>query len=309
MAFLSISPMHFSQAVSAVDPARTEADFCPNAQTSGKEAAMSTQGEHLDRFRALHAPGNVLVLPNAWDAASARLTEEAGAAAIATSSAAVAWGHGYPDGDVVPNETVFTAVKEILRVISLPLSVDSEGGYSDDPEKVAAFVLKLIELGVAGINIEDGKSPPELLATKIEAIKRAAKAKDADIFINARCDVYLHNLVPDDAKLGEIIRRGNLYREAGADGLFAPVMADLAQIGEVVSAIDLPVNILIMRAVPVISELKAAGVRRVSAGALIGRAAYGQAQAATKMLLNEGRYDAIFATSADCPDFNVYFKP
>ncbi|HEX3652126.1 MAG TPA: isocitrate lyase/phosphoenolpyruvate mutase family protein [Rhizomicrobium sp.] len=268
---------------------------------------MTTQAERLEQFRALHAPGRMLVLPNAWDAASARMVQELGAGAIATSSAAVAWSHGYPDGDMVPNETAFTAVKEILRVVSLPLSVDSEGGYSDDPEKVAAFVLTLIELGVAGINLEDGKSSPELLGQKIAAIKGAAKANAAGVFINARCDVYLHDLVPDDAKLAEMIRRGKLYRDAGADGLFVPAMHDLREIGEVVSAIDLPINILAMRVVPPIAELKSAGVRRVSIGALTARCAYGAALRGVTTLLKDGRYDAIFATSADCPDFNKFF--
>ena len=104
------------------------------------------------------------------------------------------------------------------------------------------------------------------------------------------------------------MRRGKLYAEAGADGLFMPGMSDLSQIREMVNAIALPVNILIMRTVPPIAELKSAGVRRVSAGALIGRAAYGAARNATKMLLSAGKYDAIFATSADCPNFNGYFE-
>ena len=270
---------------------------------------MSTQQERVQQFRALQAPGSVLVLPNAWDAASARLTQEAGAAAIATSSAAVAWCHGYADRECIPTETALAAVREVMRAVSVPVTVDSEAGYSQDADTVAGHVSALIGLGAAGINIEDGTDPPELLAAKIIAVKRAARARNADIFVNARCDVYLQNLAPDERKLEESIRRGKLYRDAGADGLFMPGMADLAQIRDVVTAIDLPVNILIMRAVPAIAELKAAGVRRVSAGALIGRAAYGQALAATKMLLDEGRYDAIFATSADCPDLNAYFAP
>ncbi len=268
---------------------------------------MSSQADRLSQFRALHAPGRILVLPNAWDATSARMAQELGAEAIATSSAAVAWCHGYPDGDIVPNETVFAAVKEIARVISVPLSVDSEGGYSSDPEQVAAFVLQLIEFGVAGINLEDGGSPPELLCGKIAAIKRAAKAKGADVFINARCDVYLHNLVPDDAKLAEMIRRAELYAQAGADGLFAPAMHDLKEIGEVVRAIDLPVNILAMKVVPPVAELKSVGVRRLSIGAITARAAYGAAFRGVTALLKEGRYDTLFETSSDCPNFNALF--
>jgi 2-methylisocitrate lyase-like PEP mutase family enzyme len=219
----------------------------------------------------------------------------------------LAWCHGYADREHLPTEVALSAAREILRVVSVPVSVDSEAGYSEDAAKVAEHVLALIYAGAAGINLEDGTEPPELLSTKIRATKQAAKARDVDIFINARCDVYLQNLAPDVRKLEESIRRGKLYAEAGADGLFMPGMSDLAQIRSVVNAIDLPVNILIMNTVPPIAELKAAGVRRVSAGALIGRAAYGAANGAMKMLLSEGRYDAIFATSEDCPNFNGFF--
>src|ERR1700679_1669428 len=158
-----------------------------------------------ETFRALHAPGHILVLPNAWDAASARAGEDAGAEAIATSSAAVAWSHGYPDGELIPAATLVTMVREIIRVVKLPVSVDSEAGYSHDPAKVADFVGALIDAGAAGINLEDGSASPDLLAAKITAIKKAAKARGADIFINARADVYLRNLVADDAKLAETI--------------------------------------------------------------------------------------------------------
>jgi len=268
---------------------------------------MSTQQDRLAKFRALCAPGQILVLPNVWDAASARLVQEAGASAIATSSAAVAWCHGYADGEAIPTETALAAVSEIIRVTSVPVSVDSESGYSSDPAKVADFVSALINLGAVGINLEDGKGPPQLLCDKIIAIKRAAKSKSADIFINARCDVYLQNLVEDDRKFDEAIRRGKLYADAGADGLFLPAMTDIAQIRNAVHAVSLPVNILIMKIAPGVAELKAAGVRRVSAGALTGRAAYGQAQQAVRMLLSEGKYDAIFARSGDCPNFNAFF--
>jgi 2-methylisocitrate lyase-like PEP mutase family enzyme len=269
---------------------------------------MASQKDRVVQFRALHAKGDVLVLPNAWDAASARLVQDMGARAVASSSAAVAWCHGYADHETMPREVVMTSAREMLRVIDVPLSVDSEAGYSSDLAKVADHAMALIDLGVAGINLEDRQDPPDLLAAKIKAIKTAAKAKDADIFINARSDVYLGNLVPDDKKLAEMIRRAKLYEDAGADGLFAPAMADLSQIRDVVTATSLPVNILAMKTVPPIAPLKEAGVRRVSIGALTGRAAYGQAVRAVKMLLDEGTYGAIFTTSADCPDFNKAFS-
>jgi 2-methylisocitrate lyase-like PEP mutase family enzyme len=273
----------------------------------GKEAAMGTQTERLSQFRALHTPGRCLILPNAWDAASARMAQELGAEAVATSSAALAWCHGYADKEYLPTGTTLWAVREIVRVVTVPVTVDSEAGYSPDPEKVAAHVCRLIDAGAVGINLEDGTEAPELLCTKIGAIKRAAKAMQADIFINARSDVYLQNLVPDGAKLAEIIRRGKLYAQAGADGFFAPAMHDLQEIAEVAGAVDLPLNILAMKVVPPVAELKKAGVRRVSVGALLGRAAYGAAVRAAKILLEQGRYDAVFETSGDCPNFNGLF--
>ena len=268
---------------------------------------MISQKDRVARFRDAHAKGKTLVLPNAWDAASARMVADAGAAAIATSSAAVAWCHGYADGETMPRDVVMTATKEVLRVVDLPVTVDSEAGYSDDPAKVAAHVMALIDLGVAGINIEDSTDEPGLLVAKIEAIKAAAKAKGADIFINARADVYLKNLVPDDAKLKEIVRRGVIYRDAGADGFFAPAVTALSDIRAVVDAVDLPVNSLANKAAPDVAALKSAGVRRVSIGALTARAAYGQAAKVIKMLLNDGKYDAIFQTSGEAPDFNKAF--
>lgn len=268
---------------------------------------MQRQREKAQKFRALHARGELLILPNAWDAASAKLAETAGAKAIATSSAALAWCHGYPDGELLPVAVFIAAMKEIVRIAMAPVSVDSEMGFSDTPQGAVDFVCTLIDAGAVGINLEDRTAQPELLAAKIKAIKVAVKAKDADIFINARTDVYLHDLVSDDAKLEEAIRRGKLYRDAGADGLFVPALNDLSGIRGVVQAVDLPVNILTMKATPPIAQLKDAGVRRVSAGAGISRAAYGAAVRAAKMFLDDGKYDAMFSSAADCPEFNKLF--
>jgi 2-methylisocitrate lyase-like PEP mutase family enzyme len=266
---------------------------------------MSSQIECVLAFRALHAPGHILVLPNAWDAASARLAEDCGAAAIATSSASLAWCHGYADGQAIPRETMLAAVKEIVRVVHLPVSVDSEAGFSDDPGEVADWVAALVKEGAAGINLEDGKSPPELLAAKIAAIKQRLKAMNADVFINARTDVFLHKLVVPEAAMAEAITRGLRYARAGADGNFVPAMTDPAQIREVASAVALPLNALTSKGLPPVSELKTAGVRRVSSGAGPARAAYGAMQRATKRLLNDGQYDEMFGSAVDCPNFNA----
>jgi 2-methylisocitrate lyase-like PEP mutase family enzyme len=256
-------------------------------------------------FRDSHAPGKLLVLPNAWDAASARLVEDCGAQAIATSSAAVAWAHGYPDGEALSPSILLASVAEILRVVKIPVSVDSEAGYSTDPAKAADYTNALIDMGVAGINLEDGTSPPDLLARKIEAIKNAAHRKGADLFINARADVYLKKLTSPDAMRNEIISRGKLYARAGADGFFAPAVTDAADMRAIADAVDLPLNILFFPGVPSVAEMKAAGVRRLSAGAGISRIALGAARTATKQFLEGADYQTVFKPSESLPNMNT----
>lgn len=268
----------------------------------------ATQRTQTATFRALHAPGNLVVLPNAWDAASARLAEELGAKAVATSSASLAWSHGYSDGQAVPTTTLLAAVAEIIRVVRVPVSVDSEAGYADDPAKVADHICALADLGVAGINLEDAKAPAELLAAKIAAIKAALSAQGSDVFLNARCDVFLHKLTPPEAALAETIARGKRYLQAGADGFFVPAMVDLAQLQAVANSVALPLNAMVVTTLPPIAALKAAGVRRVSAGAATGRAAFGAAHRAMKQLLEDGTYDAIFSASEGVPNMNALFS-
>jgi 2-methylisocitrate lyase-like PEP mutase family enzyme len=257
------------------------------------------------QFRDLHAPGKFLVLPNAWDAASARLVEDGGASAIATSSAAVAWAHGYPDGEALTPAILLAAVAEILRVVKIPVSVDSEAGYSADPAKVADYTSALIDMGVAGINLEDGTHPPDLTARKIEAIKNAAHKKGSGLFINARADVYLKKLAPPEHSLREMISRGQLYKSAGADGFFAPAVTDAADMRAIAGAVDLPLNILFFPGVPSFADMKAAGVRRLSAGAGISRIALGAARTATKQFLDGIDYETMFKPAEGLPNMNT----
>ena len=163
-------------------------------------------------FRQLHTASEPLRLPNAWDAGSARLFESLGAKAIATTSAGVAWANGYPDGRTMPVDTAVRVATSIARVLHVPLTVDIENGYADEPAAVARTVLRFMEAGVVGVNIEDGRDAPELLAAKIEAIKNAAAGAGADIFVNARTDVYLGSLVEDDKRVGEVLQRAGLHR-------------------------------------------------------------------------------------------------
>ncbi len=259
-------------------------------------------------FRRLHAPGNLLVLPNVWDAGSARVIEACGAAAIATTSAGLAWSRGYPDGSALPAKVLLRAVGEIARVLTVPLTVDVEDGYSADPRAVAETVVAVMDAGAVGINIEDGAGTPELLCTKIAAVKAAAVRTGIDLFVNVRTDVYLRGLVPAERAMAETLERARSYRDAGCDGLFVPGLADGAAIRAIAEQITLPLNLMVVPNLPPVAELRKLGVRRVSAGQFIAQAAYAIARRAATRLLEDGTYDAMFAETIPYGELNALFR-
>ena len=270
---------------------------------------MSIQAR-AEAFHRLHAPGELLVLPNAWDAASARLMESLEASAIATTSAGVCWAHGFADGTAIPLGVLAAAVAEIVQVTSLPVSVDIEAGYSAEPRQVAETVSTLIDAGAVGINLEDGREPPELLAAKITAVKQAAERAGVDLFVNARTDVYLVKLTRPESALEETIARAKRYASAGCDGLFVPGLHEASAIRAVVGAVQLPLNLLVLPQLPTVAELRDCGVRRLSAGSRVFAAAFGTARRAVKQLLSEGRYESLFSESVAYAEMNALFpKP
>jgi 2-methylisocitrate lyase-like PEP mutase family enzyme len=238
-------------------------------------------------FRQLHASG-LLILPNVWDAGTARLVEEAGARALATSSAAVAWSHGYPDGDVLPVALLAATVAEIRRVVQTPLSVDVEGGYSSDVASVGEAVARVVDEGAVGINIEDGTAPIELLCAKIESAKAAARRLGVDLFVNARTDVYLRGLVAADRRVAETLGRAERYRAAGADGIFVPGVTDPGEISTLAQGVRLPLNVLARAGLPDAAQLEALGVRRLSAGSGIASAVFGRIATLAKGFMETG---------------------
>ena len=245
--------------------------------------------EQSQTFRRLHAGPDILILANAWDAGSARLIESLGAKAIATSSAAVAWALGYPDGNALPVPLVAATIASITRAVRLPVSADIEAGYASTAAGAGEAAARVIDAGAVGINIEDGSEAPDLLCAKIAEVKRVAARSSADLFVNARIDVYLRNLAQGEAALEETIARAHRYREAGCDGIFAPGVADAATIRTLVAAIDRPLNVLNWPGLPGAAELRALGVRRLSAGAEIGRHALNAARASAVAFLADGR--------------------
>jgi len=252
-----------------------------------------TRDERVEAFRKLHQ-GPILVLPNAWDVASARIIEEAGARAIATTSAGVAAVHGFPDGNQLPRDLALAALERIVRAVRVPVTADIEEGYGADPDDVCETVRGVIAAGAAGINLEDGKGAPDVLAAKIEAIRRLAARERRDLFVNARCDVYLNGGAVSAESLGEVLRRAALYTEAGADGLFVPFLADADSIRRICETVALPVNVLAVPGLPPPAELARLGVRRLSAGSSPMRAAMRATRRLAAELLDRGAYDGLF---------------
>jgi 2-methylisocitrate lyase-like PEP mutase family enzyme len=255
-------------------------------------------------FRALHHQNIPLLLANVWDAGTALLMQSLGAKAVATTSAGLAWAHGYADGDHMPIALHVSVIEQIVRVLKLPLTVDAEGGYSHNPTDVASNVLRLVHAGASGINLEDGSSPPALLCSKIEAIKNAAARAGVDVFINARTDVYLRRLAPERA-MEETLQRAQQYAAAGADGLFVPGATAAADIAALASGQPLPLNVMARPGLPPLAELARLGVRRISAGSAIAQRCWALAQQLGAGFLAEGSTEALFAGAAAFPEVNA----
>jgi len=245
--------------------------------------------DHAKIFRQLHHQVEPLILANAWDAGSARLIESLGAKAIATTSAGVGWALGYPDGDVLPVARLAELAAAIVRLIGVPLTVDCEAGYSEDPAQVADNIIMVLDAGAVGINIEDGASPPALLAAKIEKIKAAAAVRGIDVFVNARTDVYLKGLVAEERRVAETLRRAETYKSAGADGLFVPGLIAPDGIAAVAAAAGLPLNLLAWPGLAPAADLAALGVRRLSAGSGVAQKLWYQAASLARAFLASGR--------------------
>jgi 2-methylisocitrate lyase-like PEP mutase family enzyme len=225
-------------------------------------------------FRTLHEGPGLLMLPNAWDAGSARMIESLGAKAIATTSAGLAWSRGYPDGNALPGDHLLAAARDIVRAIRVPLSVDIEAGYSDDTRAVARLALDILHVGAVGINIEDGVDSADVLCKKIEAIRESVAHSGVDLFVNARTDVYLRGIASGDAAAEEVIDRAARYQASGCDGLFVPGLSEAGAMAAIVAAIGpMPLNIMAMPGLPSVDALQQYGIRRLSAGSAIAQAA------------------------------------
>lgn len=258
-------------------------------------------------FRQLHQGPALLQIANVWDGGSAVLVQSLGVPALATTSAGLAWALGHADGNQLPLHEHAEALERIARVARVPLSADCEAGYSDDPATVADTVMRFVAAGVVGINLEDGAGTPALLCRKVEAIKTAATRAGVDVFVNARCDVWLKGLAPG-REVEEVLLRARDYAAAGADGLFAAGVTAPADIEALVTGQPLPLNVMARPALPGLAELQRLGVRRLSAGSAIAEAAWGRALRAAAGFLAEGGGSELFEGATPYPQINRLFS-
>jgi len=229
------------------------------------------QAAKAELFRAMHGGPHLLMLPNAWDAFSARIILETGFSAVATTSGGVAWALGYPDGEAAPWEEVVAATARIARAVAAPVTADIESGYGATPDAVGRAIGDIIGAGAVGVNLEDGQRSAdhplrniEDATARIRAAREAASAAGVPIVINARTDLYIKNIGEAQSRFEETLARGRAYLAAGADCIYPIGLRDPETIGRLVEALAAPINIMVREGLPSVPELEALGVARAS---------------------------------------------
>lgn len=271
--------------------------------------------ERARRFQAMHQEPDIAVIVNAWDAGSARIFEAAGAKAIGTGSAGVAFAHGYRDDEGIPRDVMMLAVREMVRAVDVPVTADLLAGLGDTIAEVVSTVEEAIDLGAAGVNIEDGieeNGKGTLLdvgyqAEKIRAIVDASQARGIPIVVNARTDSYWLKLGKPAERLRASIDRANRYREAGASCLFVPGVVDTDTLRTLVAEIDGPLNVLATPGCPPVAALQALGVRRVSMGSGPMRACLQRARRIASELVATGTYASFHDDTIPYDEANALF--
>jgi 2-methylisocitrate lyase-like PEP mutase family enzyme len=276
---------------------------------------LVSQKEKAEAFRDLHRGKRLFVLPNAWDVPSARIFENSGFPAIATSSAGMMVSLGYPDGEIIPWTEYLEAVRKIARVLSAPLSVDIVGGFGADAGDVASTIKGILEAGGIGINIEDfvhatkKLEPVEKEVGKLKAIQTQASSMGVPLVINARTDALRFAGGDDEAKLQEAIRRASAYRDAGADCVYPMGLTDRDSISRFVKELDCPVNVMIRKGLPTLQELENLGVTRVSFGPSASYAAMGLLKRISKEILESGSFCGLLEGAISIDELNSLAVP
>lgn len=260
----------------------------------------SEQKKKAEAFRAMHSGPKPLLLANVWDVASARIIEESGSPAIATSSAGIAFAQGFPDGQKIDARRMLAIIAQIARAVKVPVTADVEAGYGNTPDSAAQTARDVIMAGAVGMNLEDATGDAQhplfalaLQVEKIKALREAAASLHVPLVLNARTDVYLLQVGDPEKRYDEAVRRLAAFRDAGADCVFVPGLSDAATIGRIVTDLKCAVNILAVPGTPPVAELAALGVRRISLGSGPMRATLGSLRRLAEELTNHGTYAAL----------------
>jgi 2-methylisocitrate lyase-like PEP mutase family enzyme len=273
---------------------------------------MTTQGRKAEELRKLHGGPRVLVLPNAWDVASARVLEELGYPAIATTSAGVAFALGYPDGQRVTRDEMLEVVARIARAVRVPVTADMEAGYGTTLTDMAKTAKAIVAAGAVGLNLEDvtgetesSQVNTELQTEKIRTIRETSASLGVSLVINARTDIYLMPIGAEVTRFERTVERLRAYRAAGADCVFAPGVSERGLIEKLVKAVAAPLNILVTPGCPPIPELEKLGVRRASIGSGVMRSTLGLVRRMGRELLEKGTYSSVFEGAIPFAEVNA----
>lgn len=271
----------------------------------------SVQAQKAALLKKLHFGPKILVLANAWDVISARIVEEIGYPAVATTSAGVAATLGYPDGQRVSRDEMLEVVGRIARTVNVPVTADMEAGYGKTPQEMADTARALIAKGAVGLNLEDvtggdasSQVELQLQLEKIRAIREASDTAGLPLVINARTDIYFMPIGPVETRFERTVERLRAYAEAGADCVFAPALKDSATIAKLVKAVGVPLNILLMPGAPNLNELEKLGVARASIGSGLMRASLGAARSVARALFDRRDNDAMFSEAIPYAEVN-----
>ena len=273
------------------------------------------QKRMAEAFRAAHRGPRLLLLPNAWDAMSARQFEAARFGAIATTSGGVAWALGFADGEKAPWNEVVEATRRIVHAVRVPVTADIEGGYGETPDEVGRHIGEIIETGVVGFNLEDGTArtdrpvrPIEDAVARIQAARAAADAAGVPAVINARIDLYLKNVGDAASRFDETVRRAKAYLAAGADCIYPFALGDMDTIARLVKAIDAPINIVARDTSPPVAEFERIGVARITIAAGASLVVMSLIKKIGAELRDGGRFDML-AHTMNRPEAQGLFEP
>src|SRR5467141_1775927 len=279
------------------------------------EFRMRSQADKAQDFRGLHHGKRMLILPNAWDVPSARVFENAGFPAVATSSAGLMVSLGYPDGEVMDRDEFISAVRRIAGVLLVPLSVDIVAGFWKTTKEVLTTVKVILRAGGIGINIEDFVHatkklyPIERQVENVRGIRRLGVTVGIPLVINARTDALRFGTGDEESKFAEAVRRAIAYRDAGADCVYPMGLIDAVSIRRFLKELDFPINVMVRKGLPPITELENLGVARVSFGPSASYAAMGLLKRAAKEVLEKGTYGNLVDGAISFDELNSLAMP